>query len=246
MLTKVAITGPDDAVDIADLNAISAEFPYVEWALLCEPEAAGTARAPSFEWIDAFMREARGHRAVHMCTSALIGLSKGEEKFRRIVEGFDRIQLNFKYRETGSRLNLDGLVAQVKSFADKTFIFQYGGEYVKLLPAFEGCENMAVLFDGSAGSGALPDSWPAPLPGFACGYAGGLGPDNIVAQVEKIKSVLPPGYETWVDMESGVRTNDVFDLTKVCRVLEAAAPYIFQGRKDNEPHSVKKGPGRHA
>lgn len=245
MLTNVAITGPDDAVDIADLNAMGAEFPYVEWALLCEPEAAGTARAPSFEWIDEFMREAKGHRAVHLCTTALIDFSNAAEKFRRIVEGFDRIQLNFKYRETGNRLNLEGLVAQVKSFPDKTFIFQYGGEYVKFLPAFKTCKNMALLFDASAGSGTLPGSWPAPVEGYSCGYAGGLNPDNVAAQIQAIAKAAP-GYTTWIDMESGVRTNDVFDLTKVRRVLEAAAPYICKGRKENEPDSIKKGAGRHA
>lgn len=240
MLSCVAITGPDDAVNIGDLNAMAEQFPYVEWALLCEPEAAGTARAPSFEWIDEFMREAKGHRAVHMCTSALIGLSNGEEKFRRIVAGFDRIQLNFKYRDAGDSVNLPGLVAQVKSFPDKTFIFQYGGKYMKLLSAFKGCGNMALLFDASAGSGTLPGSWPAPVEGFVCGYAGGLSPDNVVAQIRAIAKAAP-GYTTWIDMESGVRTNDVFDLTKVRCVLEAAAPYICKGRKENEPDSIKKG-----
>jgi hypothetical protein len=39
------------------------------------------------------------------------------------------------------------------------------------------------------------------------------------------------GFEVpfWIDMESGVRTDDRFDLTKVTRVLERTAPYVYQG-----------------
>jgi len=33
------------------------------------------------------------------------------------------------------------------------------------------------------------------------------------------------GHETWIDMESRVRTNDVFDLNKVRQVLEIVKNY---------------------
>ena len=51
------------------------------------------------------------------------------------------------------------------------------------------------------------------------GYAGGIGPDNVVDVLRDIGPVRP----TWIDMESGVRTGDKFDLAKVRRVLEQVA-----------------------
>lgn len=55
------------------------------------------------------------------------------------------------------------------------------------------------LFDTSSGFGILPEKWPELLPELYCGYAGGLGPDNLQEQLEKIESVIGDN-EIWVDM----------------------------------------------
>jgi hypothetical protein len=34
--------------------------------------------------------------------------------------------------------------------------------------------------------------------------------------------------EAWIDLESGARTNDCFDLDKVRRILELAKPFIVR------------------
>lgn len=53
---------------------------------------------------------------------------------------------------------------------------------------------------------------------------GRLNPDNVAGHLLAIEKVAH-GYTTWIDMETGVRTQDAFDLDKVRRVLELAAPY---------------------
>ena len=50
MLTRVTITGADDAVDPGALVALSAEFPFVEWGILFSKSREGEARYPSAEW----------------------------------------------------------------------------------------------------------------------------------------------------------------------------------------------------
>lgn len=81
-------------------------------------------------------------------------------------------------------------------------------------PAFN-----AILFDASKGTGKPIEHFPQPYHGFFCGYAGGIGPDNIDGVISKIED-MGPGICT-IDMESGVRTNDKFDLSKVEKVLNA-------------------------
>jgi phosphoribosylanthranilate isomerase len=71
----------------------------------------------------------------------------------------------------------------------------------------------------------LPDKWPRPVPGIYCGYAGGLGPDNVVEQVKKISEVAGD-VPFWIDAETKLFTNDRFDLDKVRRFLAAVGPYI--------------------
>ena len=84
--------------------------------------------------------------------------------------------------------------------------------------------RIEYLFDESGGRGKRgdwPDPWPV-LPGMRCGYAGGLGPDNVDEALEFVER--HPDARIWLDMESGVRTNDWMDLEKVEAVCQKAWP----------------------
>jgi phosphoribosylanthranilate isomerase len=50
------------------------------------------------------------------------------------------------------------------------------------------------------------------------GYAGGINPDNVADKLSFLLEHVNTG-EFWIDMESGVRTDDWFDLDKVVKVL---------------------------
>jgi len=65
--------------------------------------------------------------------------------------------------------------------------------------------NFSVLHDASMGTGVAIGAVDAPTPGVKCGYAGGLGPSNIEAQLLKIAAVTGE-TAVWVDMESSLRT----------------------------------------
>lgn len=88
-----------------------------------------------------------------------------------------------------------------------------------------------LLFDQSGGHGVLAKKWKPPIPGFFCGYAGGLKPENIVEELNKIEEVVGNGV-CFIDLETGVRNqNDDFDLDKVREILEACEPYTKFKRK---------------
>lgn len=86
-----------------------------------------------------------------------------------------------------------------------------------------GAGRASVLFDPSGGRGIEAFRWPSPPIGCHLGYAGGIKPDQIVDTLKEIGVVDSP---FWIDMESGVRTDDKFDLAKVRQVLEAAKPFV--------------------
>lgn len=50
---------------------------------------------------------------------------------------------------------------------------------------------------------------------------GGINADNVAIVIEAIGSLSPAGY--WIDMESGVRTENLLDLNKVQAVIEKVA-----------------------
>ncbi len=226
-LKYTSITGADDAVDPQELLALSREFPFAEWAILLLPARTGTARFPSKEWIRKFSQLASGlHTAMHLCDGALLGFIRGDSEILGLMSGFKRIQLNLKFGDVEGKYDPAALVQRVRDNPQFQFIIQYGKDKQSLLPLLADVPNHAVLYDDSAGRGISPDSWEPPLPNHFCGYAGGLNPANVAQQIEIIAKVAP-GYTTWIDMETGVRTDDKFDMAKVRRVLEISRPYAI-------------------
>lgn len=225
-LQYVTMTGADDATAISTLNDIAAEYPFVEFAILLLPEQMGQNRCPTMTWIDDFKNNYEGdHKAMHLCGSALLGFINDDKTIFEMMDGFKRIQLNLKFGDVDGKYDDEKLITQIKNNPAWDFIIQYTDDEKRLLPSLKGIPNHALLFDGSAGQGVSPDQWPVPLPGHTCGYAGGLNPENIEQNLEKIAAAAP-GYDTWIDMETGVRTNDKFDTDKIVKVLKASKTYI--------------------
>lgn len=78
-------------------------------------------------------------------------------------------------------------------------------------------QNVYPLLDQSGGRGKPINAWPATAPDKLVGYAGGLSPVNVADFVQQVSK---QDHEYWVDMETGVRTDDWFDLDKCRQVCE--------------------------
>ena len=86
--------------------------------------------------------------------------------------------------------------------------------------------HASVLFDASGGHEITPERWPALPDDVPCGFAGGLGPDSLKEQLERLASVAG-SQVIWIDMESKIRSEaDEFDLDKVSRCLEIAQRFV--------------------
>jgi phosphoribosylanthranilate isomerase len=221
-----SLTGADDAVDIADLSALAADFPFVETAILLMPERMGQPRFPTAPWIRDFAAQYTGeHRAMHLCGEGLFGFLADDPAVLGLMRGFQRIQLNLTFADAGTRITPEALAAHARKYAAHQFIIQYGPQHGHYLPHFADVKNHALLFDDSAGRGIAPDRWPAPLPGHFCGYAGGLNPENLDRHLDLINDAAGDTL-VWIDMESGIRTDDRYDIAKCRRVLEIASEYV--------------------
>jgi phosphoribosylanthranilate isomerase len=120
------------------------------------------------------------------------------------------------YPGTNAPLTLDVLDRMMQENIGAYFITQHNksnADVYKQIVAL----NHEVLFDASGGRGILGD-WHSPIPGKICGYAGGLGPDNVLQELEKISAICNKPF--WIDMEGKLRTDDKFDLTKCVAVLD--------------------------
>lgn len=224
-LRYCSLTGADDAVKTADLSALAADFPFVEMAILLMPERMGQPRFPTARWISDFATQYKGaHRAMHLCGDGLFGFLAGDAGILDLMRGFRRIQLNLTFADAGIKIDPQQLADQARRHGAFEFIVQYGPQHSHVLPYFDNVPNHALLFDDSAGRGIAPDHWPAPVPGHFCGYAGGLNPENLDRHLDLIAQAAGDDI-TWIDMETGIRTDDKFDLAKCRRVLEISSEY---------------------
>lgn len=240
-LFHVTITGADDLVSPVQLLELSKEFPFIEWGILFSSNKRGQPRYPTLEWVDRLLDQSQEmNLSAHFCGEyAKKAIYNNHIDLPPVNNGsFKRIQINCP-SEDFHKANLAAL-SQARALSRSVnerfeYIFQYRDPMVDLGKAMElleynpiggsptpGC--FALVYDPSGGRGITQTLWPKPLYGMRFGYAGGLNPDNLETQLENIAAVA--GEETvWIDMETGVRTENIFDLQKVRQVLTIAQKY---------------------
>lgn len=238
MITKVTITGADDSIHPSQLAELSAKYPFVEWGILFSRDRQGSPRFPGARWLlelGGVTRkvEAPLNLSMHICGEYSRDVLKGGTLFTRHlpITLFDRIQVN---ANASSGYVVGAIRQTIETHQQFEWIFQYKAGNEQMIQDIAGVTfttNMAVLFDSSGGRGIQPGVWPAPLPRVKCGYAGGLGPENLYMHMIEI-SRLTGEAPVWIDMESGVRSLPVrgviekFDLKKVEQCLQIAEQFI--------------------
>lgn len=230
MLTRVTITGADNGVDPKELAALSAEFPFVEWGILLSAKRQGTPRYPGPGWLGSLERLAfAGSVALsaHACGQIARRIMGGDKHFvlSALQMGYRRIQLN------GFGLPCPELdrVAYVAASGRVELILQVQAEeHLQTTATFAAAlpGSASILFDPSGGRGVEPFRWPPDPHGARMGFAGGINPENVEQVIGEIAVTRLGSEPWWIDMESGVRTDDRFDLAKVRAVLERAAPRV--------------------
>jgi hypothetical protein len=240
-LDRVTITGADDSVRPSDLIKLTQEFPFVEWGILASRSQQMSPRYPSHGWI-MDLQNANNHTplslSLHLCGHYVRRLLVGiDEVPSWMWRGFERVQLNFH----GERAPyLSAPFAEALKHKRRQFIFQIdGADGLEYLRGIIDRVNAVPLFDMSGGAGSVPVAWPK-AEGFKTdlssraggavnyfGYAGGLGPHNVLSELKRIAEAAD-GERIWIDMETRVRSSNdrVFDLGLVRSVLESCAMYV--------------------
>lgn len=225
-LKYCTITGADDQVDPEDLAVLSGRYPFVEWGILCSKDRMRQSRYPSQGWIDDFiqvvMEDSRTiYPSLHICGEFIDRFLQLDPELVHLAHCFGRIQLNKKIPLEGSAIN--ELFRCIYKY-ESPVIVQVNRENQDLWMHLHTLSNFHVLFDESRGNGIKASGYNIPLRGNLCGYAGGLGPDNLQEELRKIERSAGD-REVWIDMETRVRTNDRLDLDKVEQVLKIVKEY---------------------
>lgn len=218
-LARITFTGVDDRTDLNALRAICDEEPRVEFAVLWSESRAGKENRYPEDPMGLVNVLPRYQRAVHLCGAIAQRFAKGlpfpdDDELVKLVFLDGRIQVN---RPSYTTEELVSLAYTAKAFRTP-IIVQARVPHMPWIP------GLSVLHDCSGGTGKSPESWPEPEWVYerddVAAYAGGHTPDNIGERLPLLSKARGNGLFA-IDMESGVRTDDWFDLSKVCAVLES-------------------------
>lgn len=142
-----------------------------------------------------------------------------------------RWQLNMS-ENVAEKINVRALKKLFDCESDHDFIVQYNDntEYaVKKL--YDAHARFSVLYDASGGRGLEPTYWAEPVfKDRAQGYSGGMSPENVADNLDKISSVVPANHSMWIDAEGKLKTDDKFDIARAKQYIINAESWLKRQR----------------
>lgn len=223
-INNVTITGADTHVPHERLTLLQSEFPFVEWGILFSSSKQGEERYPLYNWVQG-LRDKGLRLSAHLCGDhARQVLEHHDTSFMDAKKDyFQRFQLNYNF-SYNDKWSFAPLVEWCENNRANAVILQYNKSNKRALNDWLAQKyfpsNIHVLYDSSGGRGTEIKDLDGMMPfhGYYTGYAGGLSQTNVEAFCKDLMEVEFKD-NVWIDMESGVRTYNKFDIMKVATVL---------------------------
>ena len=228
-LKHITFTGIDARTDIKALQEIQHQYPIAEFGVLTSYHWYENGNRYLDPQIINTLRDAGLHLALHVCGQAAHDATIGrwdliDKLTWSNLDLFDRVQLNIANRTDNpttlsKRARIVGQEVIIQHH-DRNNMTIYEATFKKFLYKKDRYNRtFTVLLDASGGQGIdTPIEVAPPFSATKVGYAGGINPDNVADKLAYLLEHTVVG-DFWIDMESGVRTGDWFDIDKVRRVL---------------------------
>lgn len=226
MLAFMTMTGIDERTDLERLSAIVSSVP-IEFGILRSPKAGlsgQSTRYPMEVTIDNFVSRFMPDRlAFHLCGgyARMVHDEQWDDLCREIdFSAVGRVQVNAVGADAADILRLQRFSVRIQ----RPVIMQWRDESFPCVP------GLHLLQDRSGGRGveekafAIPNDLCMVCDSQMIGYAGGLNQSNVQSALWRMER-MSRGKNFWIDAESGLRTDDWFDIEKA----EAFATAVARG-----------------
>ena len=244
-LRYITCSDPREHNSIQDMVDL-AKLPHAEIAVQCHPSKM-SAGMPRNVWFNDVLRVARNERnmnlAIHInmewadsiCAKGVIpdtvlNWMQITKCFHRPV--IKRVQLNMPWA-TAININPDAVAQIIHDFPKHEFIFQYNKNTKDAIEKLHQTgAKFSLLFDASGGKGIAPSAWQKPVyETHPMGYSGGISPENVVDNLEKINCLVPEKQKIWIDAEGKLKTDDKFDIARARQYVLNAENWLAQQKQ---------------
>jgi phosphoribosylanthranilate isomerase len=231
-LHLVSFVGVDEHTNLQDLsdNSSFIEDVGVEWSVLFSDSKSirNYVRYPSYEFCKSFLKvipsNIHSMRSLHLCGSVIDRYLKQESDIIELCDSATRIQLNLNINNCTENEyeKLAEDIVHVSTKYGHHIILQQNKTKEKFMKVFTGKATsvFSLLHDSSGGFGREITSVIPPSTLIDTGYAGGINPDNVRRIVDLIESNNSQNSRYYIDMESGVRENNLFSINKCRQVIQ--------------------------
>lgn len=219
MINKVTFTGIDNKTKVEDLVELYNKYPFVEFGVLISANNTNNNidnKYPNLVILKS-LKTKNLPLSLHVCGSIaheIIQHNNWQPLYNLIGEYlpyFSRIQLNVSALNTFS--------TEVEFPKTHTFILQTKSDKLDIYNTYKNVYNVVGFQDNSGGTGKVENNWMITEDKYF-GYAGGIGPDNVIEIVTQL-ALMRPRKLFWIDMETKVRNDkNWFDIKKCQQVCE--------------------------
>lgn len=225
-LILVSFVGVDTNTDLNDIDNFNSSIPC-EWSVLfSDSKSVGNyTRYPSYDFCKQFLTwtQSRGWLgSLHLCGDVIQRYLNQEQDVMDLCKLAYRIQLNLNIAKYPDYNKLTNDLNNVVSAHGHDIILQQNKTKAKFMEIFlpKAAVPVNLLHDGSGGFGKEITEVKPPDGRHFTGYAGGIKPENVRKIVDLIEQNNPNGLKYYIDMESGVRTDNVFSVEKCRQVID--------------------------
>ena len=250
ILNFITCSGTNEFTDIKELVELMHEFPLGEIAVQVS-EKQSPAGGDRIEWVhelSAYLNENKTtiNAALHinrtwveeLCRGIIVPELQDMMELRDIYDLplFKRLQLNFKLGRDDVREDCDDTLVMLQNHIKRRFIISYNESNARLARQLylKGL-RFDCLFDSSFGAGVAPNSRMAPVfTDILQGYAGGITPDNVEAELDKIAKAVENSAAIgnfYIDAQKGLEDEQThLSLDKCHRYLSNAQKWYHNHR----------------
>ena len=219
-LKYITVSDPRDHNTIYEMFDLWDIDPRVEIAVQMHPGKV-SPDTERYKWIKQMVHDLYGfprgcNLAIHVNNDWCDDICNGKipDALKSMFDAYNfrlqpivkRIQLNMP-QKTAENFNAQKLKNVIEFYNDKEFIIQYKPTTIDAVEQLHKTgANFSLLFDESGGNSKQPESWKQPVYPYNHnqGYAGGLTPENVADNLDKIAKVAG-NHKIWTDVEGGVQ-----------------------------------------
>jgi hypothetical protein len=245
-IEKITCSDMREYNEIDDIIALGKKYPISEFAIQAHPSKF-SGWMPRYVWFETLMHAARNtniNLAMHVNSEWRTEICRGDVPYE-IKRMWDmqrdngkpvigRVQININGGKDSFRFYTNKVADIIRAYPNIEFIFQYTAKQKRRLGKLDHTDvPFSMLFDASGGCGKLPKQWHAPInSNHKMGYSGGLGPDNISENLDKINMVVPANSNIWIDAEGKLKNPDIkqFDIARAERYIENTLNWSLRTR----------------